>query len=169
MIQILIMKTRSKGIYSMSNFIGKVIRIIVVGVLALALLTIFSAVAASNTVPTTRADKNSIGINADTVKPPECNGITLTNIVDVGAGESGTAANDLILGTDKADAEIRGGDGDDCILGGKGNERQKIGKDWYPGLYGEDGDDVLIGGPGNKDHCDGGAGTDLYFTCETTY
>ena len=83
--------------------------------------------------------------------------------------ETGTPANDLILGTDKADAEIRGGAGDDCILGGKGNERQRIGTGWGPGLYGEDGDDVLIGGPGNNDHCDGGLGTDIYYSCETTY
>jgi len=36
-------------------------------------------------------------------------------------------------------------------------------------LYGEGGNDVLIGGPGNNDHCDGGSGTDTYYSCETTY
>ena len=141
---------------------------VVIVVFAIVLLiTVLSATAASNTVPLTRADKDSIGINADTLKPAECSGITLTNIVDVGAGESGTSANDLILGTDKADAEIRGGAGDDCILGGKGNDRQKIGPDWVGGLYGEAGDDVLIGGPGKKDVCEGGAGSDTFYTCET--
>ena len=133
------------------------------------IVTVLSAVAAANTVPVTRADKNSLGTSADTLKPSECNGITLTNIVDIGAGQTGTSANDLILRTDKADAEIRGGAGDDCILGGKGNERQKIGKVWGPGIFGEEGDDVIIGGQGNSDHCDGGAGNDTYYSCETTY
>lgn len=132
-------------------------------------IAVLSAVAAANTVPVTRVDRDSLGTSANALKPSECSGINLTNIVDVGAGETGTSANDLILGTDKADAEIRGGAGDDCILGGKGNERQKIGKIWGPGIFGEDGDDVIIGGPGNKDHCDGGAGNDTYYSCETTY
>lgn len=149
---------------------GQKILSITVGVVGLlVILTVLSAVSAANTVPNTRADKNSLGTSAEALKPAECSGITLTNIVDVGAGETGTAANDLILGTDKNDAEIRGGAGDDCILGGKGNERQKIGKDWGPGLFGEEGNDVLIGGPGNHDYCDGGDGTDTYYSCEVTY
>lgn len=132
-------------------------------------ITVLSAVAAANTVPVTRADRDTMSASANALKPPECNGITLTNIVDIGAGETGTSANDLILGTDKADAEIRGGAGDDCILGGKGNERQKISKVWGPGIFGEDGNDVIIGGPGTKDHCDGGPGNDTYYGCEITY
>ena len=44
---------------------------------------------------------------------------------------------------------------------------QKIDKVWGPGIFGEDGDDVLIGGPGNNDMCDGGAGTDTFYSCET--
>jgi len=143
--------------------------LLVTGIAVVAIVTVLSAVAAANTVPVTRADKNSIGTSADVLKPAECNGITLTNVVDIGAGETGTSANDLILGTDKADAEIRGGAGDDCILGGKGNERQKTGKIWGPGIFGEEGDDVIIGGQGNNDHCDGGPGNDTYYSCETTY
>ena len=139
-----------------------VIMVVIIG-------AVYTAVAATNTVPSTRADLDTIGVTANYLKPPECNGINLTNIVDVGAGETGTSANDLILGTDKADEEIRGGAGDDCILGGKGNERQRIGTDWAPGLYGEDGNDVLIGGPGNSDYCDGGPGNDTYYSCEVTY
>ncbi len=135
----------------------------------LVVISVIGAFAAANTVPSTLADKNSIGLGVNELQPPECVGLGLTNIVDIGAGETGTSANDLILGTDKADAEIRGGAGNDCILGGKGNERQKIGKDWGPGIYGEEGDDVIIGGPGNHDHCDGGPGNDTYYSCETTY
>jgi Ca2+-binding RTX toxin-like protein len=151
----------------MINLWRKAILFLVIGFAVVIIITVFIAVTASNTVPITRADKNSIGISANELKPSECSGITLTNIVDIGAGETGTSANDLILGTDKADAEIRGGAGDDCILGGKGNERQKSGKSWIPGIYGEDGDDVLIGGPGNSDMCDGGAGNDTFYSCET--
>ena len=133
------------------------------------IVTVLSAVAAANTVPVTRVDKDSQATTANDLKPAVCSGINLTNIVDIGAGETGTSANDLILGTDKADAEIRGGAGDDCILGGKGSERQKISKVWAPGIFGEEGDDVIIGGPGNNDHCDGGPGNDTYYSCETTY
>lgn len=135
----------------------------------LVVITVIGAFAAANTVPSTLADKNSIGLGVNELQPPECVGLGLTNIVDIGAGETGTSANDLILGTDKGDAEIRGGAGNDCILGGKGNERQKIGKDWGPGIFGEEGNDVIIGGPGNHDYCDGGPGNDTYYSCETTY
>lgn len=151
---------------------GKMGKTTLSGALILLILiagAVFTAVAAAINLPTVRADQDTFNLTADDLKPPECNGITLTNIVDVGAGETGTPANDLILGTDKSDAEIRGGAGDDCILGGKGDERQKIGKDWGPGLFGEEGNDVLIGGPGSHDHCDGGVGTDTYYSCETTY
>lgn len=151
---------------------GKMRKLTLSGILILVILiagAVFTAVAAAINLPIVRADQDIFNLTADDLKPPECNGITLTNIVDVGAGETGTPANDLILGTDKADAEIRGGAGDDCILGGKGDERQKIGKDWGPGLFGEEGNDVLIGGPGSHDHCDGGEGTDTYYSCETTY
>ncbi len=141
----------------------------VVSFAAVVVISALNAFAAANTIPTSRADKNSLGLGVNELQPPECVGLGLTNIVDIGAGETGTSANDLILGTDKADAEIRGGAGNDCILGGKGNERQKIGKDWGPGIFGEEGDDVIIGGPGNHDHCDGGPGNDTYYSCETTY
>ena len=95
---------------------------------------------------------------------PQCAGMGLTNIVDVGAGQSGTGANELILGTANSDALIQGGAGNDCILGGGGDNRFFF---IFGGLEGGDGDDVIIGGPG-KDHCDGGDGTDTYIGCETT-
>ena len=144
--------------------------VIIVAVFSIGVvLTVLSAVAAANTVPVTRVDEDALSTSANALKPSQCSGINLTNIVDIGAGETGTSANDLILGTDKADPEIRGGAGDDCILGGKGNERQKIDKVWGPGIFGEEGDDVIIGGPGNNDYCDGGDGNDTYYSCETTY
>ena len=150
----------------------KIPKTALIGALVILILiagVVFTAVAASITLPSVRVDQDTINVTADTLKPPECNGITLTNIVDFGAGETGTPANDLILGTRFNDAEIRGGAGDDCILGGRGNERQRSGNQWIPGLYGDEGNDVLIGGPGNNDYCDGGDGTDTYYSCEVTY
>jgi Ca2+-binding RTX toxin-like protein len=147
----------------------KILTLVILGFAVIIVISVFSALAATNTVPDTWADQESRSISADLLKPSECSGITLTNIVDIGAGETGTDANDLILGTRNNDAEILGGAGDDCILGGKGTDRQRIDKVWGPGIFGEEGNDVIIGGPGNQDHCDGGAGNDTYYSCETTY
>ena len=83
-------------------------------------------------------------ITADTLKPAACSGITLTTIV---SGTTGTAGNDLIIGTSGIDV-ISGGDGNDCILGGAGA-------------------DTIDGGNGN-DVCIGGPGIDVFLvTCET--
>lgn len=140
----------------------------VLGFSTLVVVSVFNAFAASNTVPSTRADKNSIGLGVNELQPPECVGLGLTNIVDIGAGETGTPANDLILGTANSDTIIRGGAGNDCILGGAGNERRWFLFFWIWGIMGEDGNDVIFGGPGT-DVCYGGAGTDTYYGCETTY
>ena len=131
-------------------------------------VSVLSATAASNTVPQTRADKDTLNISINDISPPQCSGINLTNIVNIGDGETGTAGNDLILGTSGDDMNIRGGGGDDCILGGGGNDRRFLIFFWIPGLWGEDGNDVLIGGPGT-DVCFGGNGTDTYFGCETEW
>jgi len=141
---------------------------VILGMGFLILLPVLSAYTAGNTVSPSRADKNSIGLGVNELQPPECVGLGLTNIVDVGAGQNGTAANDLILGTPGNDTNIRGGGGNDCILGGGGNDRRWFLFFWLPGLWGEDGNDVIIGGPGT-DSCYGGAGTDTYYSCETTY
>ena len=140
---------------------------LIIGLGALVLVNVFSAVTSSNTVPETRADKTSFGLGANELKPPECAGMGLTNVVDIGAGETGTAANDLILGTSAGDSIIQGGAGDDCILGGGGDERWWL-FIWWPGIVGGDGDDVIIGGPGN-DGCYGGNGSNTYYGCETIY
>jgi len=142
--------------------------IVIIGIFALVVISVFNAVAATNTVPTSHADTDSMGLGVTELTPPQCAGMGLTNIVDVSAGESGTAANDLILGTSGSDSLISGGAGDDCILGGAGNDRRRFFFWWIWGLDGGDGDDVLIGGPGT-DVCYGGAGTDAYYGCETTY
>lgn len=138
------------------------------GVLLVILVTVMSAVAATNTVDSSRADLNQDNITPNELKPVECSGIAITNLVDIGAGDSSTGGNDLILGTAGNDPVIDGGGGDDCILGGAGNDRRVIIIFQIPGLIGGDGDDVLIGGPG-LDVCYGGDGNDVYYECEVEW
>ena len=102
----------------------------------------------ANSVPSTKAADRSQAITANTLKPTECAGITLTSVVRGSGNINGTTGNDLILGSAGADT-IDGKNGDDCILGGGGND----------GLTGSAGTDVCIGGPG----------TDTFTNCETTY
>lgn len=144
---------------------------------------VFSAVAASNTVPFTRLDDDSFPITANGLKPSACGSLNLTNVVVISGNGSGTNGNDLLLGSTGGD-NIRGRDGNDCIVGGGGGDNldgQKdndillggIGNDSLQGsqgddlLYGEDGDDDFNGGKGT-DVCDGGSGTDSgHKSCET--
>ncbi len=140
-----------------------ILLVLLLGIGMVALISVFSAVAATNTVSESRADLNSAAIDGNDLKPDACSGINIQNIVDVGAGETGTDANDLILGTAGNDLVIRGGAGDDCILGGGGNEGFII----FLGIFGEEGDDVLIGGPG-FDVCQGGGGSNTFVECEVT-
>ena len=110
-------------------------------------LVLVSALAATNSVPASRAERDVTAITVDQKKPkPSCNGITVTAIVTGGA--SGGGADELVLGTAAADASLRGMNGNDCIVGGGGNDA----------LRGDNGTDVCIGGPG----------TDMFHaTCET--
>ena len=110
-------------------------------------LVLISALAATNAVPASNAERDVSTITVDQKKPkPACNGITVTVIVTGGA--NGGNPNELILGTAAAQANLRGMNGDDCIHGGGGNDT----------LRGDAGTDVCIGGPG----------TDTFHaTCET--
>ena len=101
------------------------------------LLGVVTAIAATNTVPSTRltAYENSIGIN--NIKPSACATIFLTNRVSGSGTITGTEGNDLILGSSGTD-EIDGLGGDDCMLGG-----------------------------GGLDTCIGGLGTDVFVSCES--
>ena len=110
-------------------------------------LVLVSALAATNTVSASRAERDVTAITVDQKKPqPACNGITVTAIVTGGA--NGGNADELVLGLTTADANLRGQNGNDCILGGGGNDT----------LRGDNGIDVCIGGPG----------TDTFHaTCET--
>ena len=113
----------------------------------LIVISTLTAIAAGNTVPTTRLDEITAAMNANAIKPAACSALNLTAIVICTGGAcSGTAARELILGT-SAGETIRGRGGTDCIVGGGGN-------------------DNLIGGAAN-DICIGGPGIDTFNTCET--
>ena len=89
-------------------------------------LVLVSALAATNSVPASRAERDITAITVDQKKPkPRCNGITVTAIVTGGA--SGGGADELVLGTAAADASLRG---------------------MNDALRGDNGTDVCIGGPG---------------------
>lgn len=123
-------------------------RAVVALALAVVLLAVpVEAVAAPNAVPATRLGVTVVPITADTLKPEECAGIALSNIV-VGSGTfSGTGLNDLILGGPGPD-RITGSGGDDCILGGGGDDN--------------------IRGNSGRDVCLGGAGRNTYSNCQIT-
>ena len=110
-------------------------------------LVLVSALTATNTVSASRAERDITSITPDQKKPmPDCNGVTVTAIVTGGA--NGGNADELVLGLTTADANLRGQNGNDCILGGGGDDT----------LRGDNGIDVCIGGPG----------TDTFHsTCET--
>jgi len=123
--------------------IGRFVQITLIG--ASVGLVLISALAATNTVPGSFAERDVSAISVDDKKPkPDCNGITLTVLV---TGVNGGNPNELIVGTGAVES-FRGFNGDDCIVGGGGNDT----------LRGDGGTDVCIGGPG----------TDTFHaTCET--
>jgi Ca2+-binding RTX toxin-like protein len=105
---------------------------------------------------------------AENAAAPMCDGHRATIV--------GTAGDDVIQGTEKADV-IWGGPGDDKIYGGLGNDiicggagddliHGGRGNDWIEGgagtdrVFGDLGDDHLTGGPGNQDEVSGGLGID---------
>jgi len=109
--------------------------------MSLAVLIVASALsvfAAANHVPVTGVDEIVLPITANDLKPPECAGLNLTEVVIWRNGMARDRDPGLILGSPNADA-IRGGKGGDCILGGGGDDL----------LDGDQGADVCIGGPGN--------------------
>jgi hypothetical protein len=110
---------------------------------ALVVVSVVSALTAANIVPSTKASRSTSTIDANALKPDECAALNLTAVVN---GDTGTSANELILGTSGANSPTGSG-GDDCIVAGAGN-------------------DTIDGGTGT-DVCLGGAGTDTYANCET--
>jgi hypothetical protein len=142
------------------------VRLAVTGLAVLVLGAALTAAAGANTVPASKAGSQTIARTIAQLTPPECASLTLTNLVTGSGTFSGTAANDLILGSAGNDT-ITGGNGADCILGGAGNDT----------LNGSGGNDILLGGPGNDalnggngtDTCYGGGGTNTFNSCTTTF
>jgi hypothetical protein len=93
-------------------------RLMPVILVALVIVSVISAVAASNTVPTTRLTNQSLSITMSQLVPPACAGLNLTAIVvcpNNGNDCDGTSSNELILG-DPGTKNISGGGGSDCIV-----------------------------------------------------
>lgn len=121
------------------------VRLLIYSLLTLILASAVTAIAAANTIPSTRVANQSEYIGINNFKPYACGGDYLTNLVSGSGTLTGTAGNDLILGSSGADV-IDGLGGDDCIVGGGGDDS----------LTGNDGADV----------CLSGAGSDIFTTCE---
>jgi Ca2+-binding RTX toxin-like protein len=110
-------------------------------------LVLISVLAATNTVPASKAGLVQSAISVDAQKPkPDCNGITVTTLLTGSGNVNGTNAAELFVGSAGVD-NLDGKAGTDCIVGGGGN-------------------DAITGGAGT-DVCIGGPGTDTFTSCET--
>jgi Ca2+-binding RTX toxin-like protein len=120
-----------------------VLRLVFLGLLALLIVSVVSAFAAGLSVPASNVGQESVPVTAEDIKPAACGGIYLSNIVRGSGTFTGTAANDLIIGSAGTDT-IDGAGGDDCILGSAGDDS----------LAGSDGNDVCMGSAGNDTFTD---------------
>jgi hypothetical protein len=75
-------------------------KLFAVAAASLVLAATTQAFTAGNTVPATNAGQQQFTIDANALAPAACAGLNLTAIV---AGVSGTAADELVLGTAAAD------------------------------------------------------------------
>lgn len=136
-------------------------RITVIILCILIVLGAVNAVAASNTVSSSRLQEQNTALTINNKKPTACT-MNLTSIYVCTGGNCDAPVgviNQLILGT-SGDERIRGRGGQDCILGGDGDDR----------IVGNGAGDVCIGGPGDDvfatcETCTGGPGLDDFNTC----
>lgn len=128
-----------------------IVRLLLIMIGMIVLAGMIGALATANTVPSTGAGQSSMTIMANDIKPGECGGITLYNVI---TGPDGTDSNDLMLGTSGADTHY-GFDGDDCMVGGDGDDVLDPGP----------GDNVVLGGAG-YDYCVDHGGTNTFYGCE---
>lgn len=100
---------------------SRVIKFALAATVGLLLVSMLTAIAASNTVPVTLLSDISRPITVNDLKPPGCASLNLSIII-VGSGNirNNGSAQALILGS-ASDDNIRGGSKDDCILGGGGH------------------------------------------------
>jgi subtilisin family serine protease len=87
--------------------------------------------------------------------PARCNGLPVT--VNIGAGQTPTGGNDVILGTSGPD-NINAGNGNDVVCAGGGDDTV-VGGDGNDVIFGQGGNDLLSGNSGG-DALHGGAGQD---------
>ncbi len=115
--------------------VGYPVPALVGALLLLVPLTARAGLSASTSVPASNVYRMPPApITANTLKPAACSAITLTTIV---IGVTGTAGNDLVLGTALPDT-ISAGGGNDCVLAGGGADSINCGTST----------DVALGGPG---------------------
>ena len=121
---------------------------ILVTAVAVALLAFAGAAFTNgNAVPATKLGRTITATGANTIKPSQCSGITLTVVVDASGNYTApNGVNGLLLGSSAID-RITGRSGNECIVGGGAA-------------------DVINGGSGT-DVCIGGPGTDTFSNCET--
>lgn len=103
-----------------------------VGALTVPVLT------AANSVATSHADDYREPITVNDVKPNQCDGITLDNII---VGDTGDGNANLLLDDDPGTTTMDGRGGADCIVGGSGDDRFR---EWVLSAG-----DWCVGGPGN--------------------
>jgi Ca2+-binding RTX toxin-like protein len=115
----------------------------VVLLVVLILVISLSALAAKNTVSSSRVGMVTRARLIAELRPPGCAGMTLVNIVYcTGTNKcNGTNQGDLILG-DSANNNIDGKNGADCIIAGGGDDT----------VDGSNGADICIEGPGNDSY-----------------
>ena len=112
---------------------GKVaLAVVLLVVVIVPIGTVFTS---SNTVPPTFAGQAYVAVGPNELKPRECAGITVTNLILVESVlNTGTEGNDLLIGNDLVSV-IDGAGGDDCLV--TGNTAAV--------LQGGDGYDVCVG------------------------
>ena len=127
------------------------LRLTVISLVVLIFANIVSAIAATNTVPPTKAKATTLQspITANNLKPTYCT-MNLTQVVFVTTNYTDSIGSSLILGNANNNTITNRTQNPDCILAGGGN------------------DSMTGNGANAGDVCDGGPGTDAAFKCTTT-
>lgn len=112
------------------------VRLFAAGALGvLAVVSVWSADTAANSVPPSRLGESSHPTGPNELKPAECAGLTLVNtIVATGQTLTGTNQADLLVGN-ASTRTITGRQGNDCIVGNSDSQT----------LDGGGGNDVCLG------------------------